>query len=303
MFVIQDGRECFYQWDLDRKIIVKDSSIKQVHFCNKTEECSLVCATYEKNGETLVDVPNILLTTDWKINVFGYTGDYTKHSACFKVVGRSKPSDYVYTETEILNFEHLQEEILAVEQKVDGALYDLESTYIKRTDAVELIALEADAAIRNYGAVTEQEVVNIINEQEKQYELINSFTLTEETKTIELDGFELDKYVLYITSPKSDVEGGCSYRVYKGETQVYNAWVNLILSKADNGTSMLSGKNENGMGFIEAATSNYSYKTPVITPQYIEGINPFTKIRLIMNTTSAYNFQVGTKFELWGVRR
>ena len=136
-----------------------------------------------------------------------------------------------------------------------------------------------------------------------QYELIQSFTLTEETKTIELDGFELDKYVLFINSPKSDVEGGCSYRVYKGETQVYNGWVNYIISKADNSTSMLTGKNENGMAFIEAYTSNYSYKSPLVTPGYIEGINPFTKIRLIVNTTSAYSFQVGAKFELWGVRR
>ena len=32
MFKIQDGRKSFTQWDLNRKIIVEDDSITQVHF-------------------------------------------------------------------------------------------------------------------------------------------------------------------------------------------------------------------------------------------------------------------------------
>ena len=34
MFKIQDGRKSFTQWDLNRKIIVEDDSITQVHFTN-----------------------------------------------------------------------------------------------------------------------------------------------------------------------------------------------------------------------------------------------------------------------------
>jgi hypothetical protein len=115
MFSIYDGREEFYQWDKDRKLIVEDKTIKEVHFCNKTDDCSLVCEVYEDGGQRLVNVPNILLTTDWRINVYGYTEDYTKHSACFKVNGRSKPADYVYTETEVLNYNSLLERVEALE--------------------------------------------------------------------------------------------------------------------------------------------------------------------------------------------
>lgn len=116
MFKILDGRDKFYQWDLDRQLIVEDSTIAQVHFCNRTEDCSLICETFVEDGLTLVNVPNILLTTDWCINVYAYAG-YTKYEKCFEVVSRTKPSDYIYTETEIRNYEYLAEEIEELKEK------------------------------------------------------------------------------------------------------------------------------------------------------------------------------------------
>jgi hypothetical protein len=436
MFSIYDGREEFYQWDIDRKIVVKDSTIQQVHFCNKTDDCSLVCEVYDLDGQRVADVPNILLTTDWRINVYGYTGDYTKHSECFKVNARTKPADYAYTETEVLNYLELEERIYnelnnhptydeigeainselgtviaeevstaieeqglitkeefneiaggyvdieGVQREIDSALlcypmYDeiytreeidaknalvitatgttpshtnaqiyeaakngrdiflllwgntyLKATLIASTYAYfegsyyssaevegknyycvkyRLFSIQNDKVKENTCNLTRLDdyvaLKNKVEKYEKPYELIQTFTLTEETKTIELDGFELDKYVVFITSPKSDVEGGCSYIVYKGDNRVYTGWVNQIISKSDKGTSMLTGENKNGMAFIAAYTSNYSYKSPWITPGYVEGVNPFTKISLIVNTTSTYSFQVGAKIELWGVRR
>lgn len=104
MFSILDGRTEFYQWDIDRKLVVADASITEVHFCNKTDNCSLVCAVYEMNGQRLVNVPNILLQNSWRINVYGYDINYTKHSKQFNVVARTKPADYLYQETETLSF-------------------------------------------------------------------------------------------------------------------------------------------------------------------------------------------------------
>ena len=115
MFRIYDGREHFWQWDLDRKLIIEDRDIKQVHFCNKTDECSLVCEPYEEAGLWVVDVPNILLQDIWRINVFAYDTNYTKHQAIFTVSARSKPADYVYTETETLNYNTLLERIEELE--------------------------------------------------------------------------------------------------------------------------------------------------------------------------------------------
>jgi hypothetical protein len=117
MFKIYDGREKFYQWDIERQLIVEDPSITEVHFCNRTDSCSLVCETYVEDGVTLVNVPNVLLTTDWKIHVYAYDGKHTKHDECFEVVSRTKPSDYVYTETEVKRYEDFENRITALEEK------------------------------------------------------------------------------------------------------------------------------------------------------------------------------------------
>ena len=124
MFLIQDGREHFYQWDTARKLIVEDSSITEVHFCNKTEECSLVVKTYVEEGRTVADVHNILLQTDWRINVYAFDKNYTKHCAVFKVMARSKPDTYVYTETELLNYADLNEKITQMEQDIGQVVED-----------------------------------------------------------------------------------------------------------------------------------------------------------------------------------
>ena len=120
MFKIYDGREHFYQWDLDRKLIVEDASVTEVHFCNRTDSCSLVCETYVEDGVTLVNVPNILLQTDWRIHVYAYDETYTKHDECYEVKSRTKPADYVYTETELWTAEKAVEEALE-EAKESGA--------------------------------------------------------------------------------------------------------------------------------------------------------------------------------------
>lgn len=116
MFKIYDGRSQFYQWDLDRKLIVEDASINEVHFCNRTDDCSLVCKVYDENGLRLVNVPNVLLQDNWRINVYGYDKNYTKHAERFDVVGRSKPEDYVYTEEEVHHWAELEERIDQIEE-------------------------------------------------------------------------------------------------------------------------------------------------------------------------------------------
>ena len=107
MFKIADGREQFYQWDIDRQIIVDDPSITEVHFCNRTDECSLV--TEVISG--VANVPNILLQSSFDLRVFGYDGKATLHEKTFKVKPRTRPSDYVYTETEVKNYDELSKRI------------------------------------------------------------------------------------------------------------------------------------------------------------------------------------------------
>ena len=140
MFKIYDGREHFYQWDIDRQLIVEDPSITEVHFCNRTDSCSLVCETYVEDGLTLVNVPNILLQTDWRIHVYAYDGKHTKHDICIDVKSRTKPADYIYTETEVLNYNTLLERIEAVDENIatEVAEYLEEHPVEVDTEAFEL---------------------------------------------------------------------------------------------------------------------------------------------------------------------
>jgi hypothetical protein len=124
LFKIYDGRDKFYQWDVDRKLIIEDATITQVHFCNRTDECSLVCETYQEDGLTLVNVPNVLLQTDWRINVYAYDTNYTKFSECFAVAKRSKPENYIYTETEVLTYNTLLNRIDELDESIGDRVND-----------------------------------------------------------------------------------------------------------------------------------------------------------------------------------
>lgn len=111
MFKILDGRNYFYQWDIDRQIIVNDPTITEVHFCNRTDVCSLVVEV--KDG--IANVPNKVLQSGFKVRVFGYDGKATLHEATFEVKARTKPFDYVYTETEIKHYEDLERRLDKIE--------------------------------------------------------------------------------------------------------------------------------------------------------------------------------------------
>lgn len=171
MFSILDGREHFYQWDKDRKLIVKDGSIDKVHFCNRTGSCSLVRCVYEVNGTYLVDVPNILLQDNYRLSVYGYDRNYTKHSQTFNIVARTRPEDYVYTEEEKAQWEELEERINQIEENgvSDEAVANAIENYLtenpietgateeqakqiaENTEAIEGLVIELD----NYYTKTE----------------------------------------------------------------------------------------------------------------------------------------------------
>ena len=143
MFKIEDGRSKFYQWDLNRKLVVKDSTIKEVHFANRSGACALVCNTYTENGNTVVDVPNVLLQENWKIYVYAYI-DYTKYEQCFEVVSRTKPDDYVYTEIELKRYDDFEERITALEEE-DVAIYG--AIEEAKEEAIEEVEIKGNALL------------------------------------------------------------------------------------------------------------------------------------------------------------
>ena len=203
MFRIADGRECFYQWDLDRQIIVEDPTITEVHFCNRTDECSLVVEVEEttifadaKEFMTLrtANVPNVILQKSFDIRVFGYDGKATRHDEVFKVKARTKPTDYVYTETEVKNYDALAARVDEIEKNgiseeaITGAVED----YLEKNPVnLDGYATEeyVDEAVKNIdltGYATEAYVD----------EAISNITIEiPEGSDIDLTGYATEKWV------------------------------------------------------------------------------------------------------------
>ena len=132
MFKILDGRNEFYQWDQNRKIIVSDSTVKEVHFANCLCSTAKVVETYTDGAVTLADVPNVLLTEYQDIKVWGFDGEATKHCATFEVVKRTKPDDYIYTEEEFWTVEKAVEE--AIQEAKENGEFGGSNTLIVRLD-------------------------------------------------------------------------------------------------------------------------------------------------------------------------
>lgn len=120
MFKILDGRNKFYQWDKNRKLIVEDKSINEVHFCNRYGNTSIIRNTYEVEGLTLVDVPNVILQESFALHVYAFDAEYTKQEDVFNIVARTKPEDYINTEEDIRLWDELAEKLIDLENKVDG---------------------------------------------------------------------------------------------------------------------------------------------------------------------------------------
>ena len=199
MFKIYDGRESFYQWDIDRKLIVDDPTITQVHFCNRTEDCSLVCETYVEDGLTVVNVPNALLQTAWRIRAYAYDSFYTKFEKWFEVNARTKPTDYVYTETETVNYNTLLEKMTHIEENIGEAVADyleenpLEvdlSSYYTMSETDDKFALKTDIPSLD-GLATEAYVNKKIGEIPE----VDLSGYAKKTDIPDVSGFATEDYV------------------------------------------------------------------------------------------------------------
>lgn len=109
----------FWQWDLNRKLVVEDDGVcSQVHFCNGSGP-ALVCLVRDENGLRVADVPNILLQKAEQIQAYLYTeaedGVRTRRFYRFDVLARPRPEEYVYTETETFNYAYLDKRLKELE--------------------------------------------------------------------------------------------------------------------------------------------------------------------------------------------
>ena len=181
MFKILDGRDKFYQWDKNRKLLVEDSSINEVHFCNRYGNCSIIRATYQLEGKTLVDVPNVILQDSFKLHTYAFDTEYTKHEDVFEIVARTKPEDYINTEEDVKLWDELAQKLINLESKID-------------TEGIQ-------AAVTKYltdnppeAGATREEAAQIAQNKEDIATLRQEFD-NFEIPEVDLTGYATEKYV------------------------------------------------------------------------------------------------------------
>ena len=107
--IVPDKEGKLTQWDLNRKVIVTGyEGGAEVHFASPGDDHGAYVVELV-DGEA--EIPNILLTMAGTINVYVYPADRTVFATTLWVMAREKPDDYVYTETEVLNWRTLDEKI------------------------------------------------------------------------------------------------------------------------------------------------------------------------------------------------
>lgn len=221
MFKIENGRLSFYQWDTNQRLIIEDASITEVHFCNKTSDCSLVCAVYEEDSKRLVDVPNILLQEDWTISVFAYSGNCTRYEESFIVYSRTKPDSYIYTETEIKSFELLEKRIEALESGAGGGAVDLTGyateEYVK--EAISNVPGYYDFVVAPYFTMKQQIADYSIKTNYPQYKM----------------DLELAKSLPSITYPSENALGVFATNLkFALGTSVLKAQIEMVIAEFEN---------------------------------------------------------------------
>lgn len=105
--------EQIWQWDTD--LTVEVDSLCEVHFAAVGSSEALVVESKEIEGKYLAAIPNILLQECKDIFIYVMRDDDTQESKRVSIIARAKPDDYVYTETEIKNYEDFEERLSALE--------------------------------------------------------------------------------------------------------------------------------------------------------------------------------------------
>lgn len=149
-FEVIGGRQ-LYQWDTDRSIEVRlcdGESVNEVHYAHAEDDIAPVVKVQDYDGRMFADIPNILLQRFGTLKVWAvvYTEDgrQTLRNAYLSVRARAKPDDYVYTETEIMDYRKVAEDLAAVAAITDRKLDKQQSV----ADAGKLLYIDSNGEIR-----------------------------------------------------------------------------------------------------------------------------------------------------------
>lgn len=145
---LDDGRTELWQWDTDRKIVVDDKSVSEVHYSKYSSNQAITREVV--NGKA--EIPNFLLQDTHAVTVYAYSGSiengYTMAEKTFNVVKKPKPANYVETE-----------EDKAILAKLKAAIGDLSEL---QTEAKNNLVSAINEAAASGGADKPEDAVELL---------------------------------------------------------------------------------------------------------------------------------------------
>lgn len=138
---IYNEKPYLFQWDLNQEVVVEDAAVKYVHFSNASGLRALVVEVV--NGKA--NIPNILLQEAWDIKAYGFCGECVRESLVINVKARTKPDDYIYTETECKTWDEFEQRITALEENMDETVINAIVSYLEQ-NPIQPGATEEQAA-------------------------------------------------------------------------------------------------------------------------------------------------------------
>lgn len=155
-----------YQWESGRKVQISPHGrlhVTAVHFSHVGDARALVVDPIEENGMITANVPNVLLQSD--SNIVVYVVDVsddrieTLRECVLGVRKRAKPSDYVYTETEVLNYSSLDKRLKDLEgEGLAKAIADYFTENPVQTGATEEEAAQIEQNKQDIASLTEEKL-------------------------------------------------------------------------------------------------------------------------------------------------
>lgn len=270
-----------------------------------------VVEAYRLGNQWVADVPNTLLQENLSILVYGYDKDYTKYEDKFKVVGRAKPDDYVYTDVEVERWTELEERIDQIEENgvSDEKIAEAVTAYLDenpvevpvesvngKTGAVELTyedvgALAADTPIPSTAGLATEKYVDEKIANIPETDLTGYATKTyvdDEIGKIDIPDTDLSDYYT-----KTQTDKAISDAVGDIEVPTVPTNVSAFTNDAGYATETYVGQkiSEAQLGGGDADLSNYYTKAE--TDALIPDVSGFTT----MSAVEAKGYQTASDVE------
>lgn len=132
IFEVRGGK--LYQWDTNRRLGIFPSqgeSLNEVHFASDNDT-ALVLEVKTDSVGMYVEIPNVLMQENNYLHVWGVlhhpNGRQTVASCHLRIHKRARPDDYVYTETDIMDYRILENGLSELTARVEA---HEEATYTK----------------------------------------------------------------------------------------------------------------------------------------------------------------------------